>query len=265
MRKVFDFTYAGLAYVLAMANIAYIVGFLSGFGVPKAIDSGSYEGSLLNAVFVNTVLVLGFGLHHSVTARPWFKARWTKLVPAHLERATYLYMTAVVTAVLVLGWQPIPITLWKLEQSWAIAAMVGAYLLVWSMMFAATFHFGHFGFFGLAQVWEKFRGSKLEEGGFSARYLYGLMRHPISLGWMLTPWLVPHLTLGHVVFALSAAAYVLTATYFEEQDLIAEFGERYRQYRQDVPAFLPRIRRTRGATGSSEPINSPARGAQTGS
>jgi protein-S-isoprenylcysteine O-methyltransferase Ste14 len=56
---------------------------------------------------------------------------------------------------------------------------------------------------------------------------------------MLTPWLVTHFTVGQLVFALSAAAYVLIATKFEEADLIADLGDDYLRYRERVPAFVP--------------------------
>jgi hypothetical protein len=58
--------------------------------------------------------------------------------------------------------------------------------------------------------------------------------------WMLAPWLVPHLTVGYVVFALAAMLYVQCATRFEEADLLAELGERYRDYRRRVPAIWSR-------------------------
>lgn len=239
MRKGLTLTYAGVAYLTGLLNIAYIVGFLADFGVPKAINTGTFNGDLVTAVTIDALLVLGFGLHHSLTARPWFKRWWTRFVPAHLERATYLYMTAVVTTVLVIAWQPVPVTLWHVENAWGAAGIIAAYLLVLSAMFAATFHFGHFGFFGLAQAWQRIRGEEPASPAFTARYLYALVRHPISLGWMVVPWLTPHMTVGQLVFAVSSAVYVLVATYFEEADLIGEFGERYRRYRATVPAFLP--------------------------
>jgi methanethiol S-methyltransferase len=238
MRKTFTLLYAGVAYVLALANIAYIVGFLANFAVPKGINDGMASVGVAWAVAINAALVLGFGLHHSITARRSFKRWWTTVVPPHLERATYLYMTAAATALLVLGWQPIPITLWQVEHAGLAGAIVVLYLGVWLMMFSATFHFGHFGFFGLAQAWNHARNRGPAPSVFSSRFLYALSRHPISLGWMLTPWLTPHMTVGQLVFALSATTYVLIATRFEERDLIAEFGERYQQYRREVPAFL---------------------------
>jgi protein-S-isoprenylcysteine O-methyltransferase Ste14 len=233
---------AGLGYLLAMANIGYLVGFLADVGVPKTINSGSFGGDIEGAVVVDVLLVLGFGLHHSVTARRWFKSWWTRFVPHELERSVYLYMTAAASALLVVAWQPIPITLWRVEAGWAVASIHAAFLGALLMMVAATFHFGHLGFFGLGQAWERYRARQPAPSRFSARYLYALVRHPISLGWMLVPWLTPHLTVGQAVFGLSVAAYVLVATFFEEADLVAEFGDRYRRYRREVPAFVPWLR-----------------------
>jgi methanethiol S-methyltransferase len=256
MRNLAILAYAGLAYLLAMANIGYIVAFLADFGVPKTVNSGTYDGDLWRAVAINTALVLGFGLHHSVTARTAFKRWWTRFVPDHLERATYLYMTGVATAVLVVFWQPIPVTLWRIEALPAVVAVTALYLAIWGMMFAVTFHFGHLGFFGLAQAWARVRARPAPEAPFAARWLYGIVRHPISLGWMLAPWVTPHLTVGQLVFAICATAYVLAATGFEESDLIEALGDRYRAYRAEVPAFLPRLRRG-AAKAPEEPLAGP--------
>ena len=244
LRSALRLAYAGLAYILALGAIAYLVGFLAGIAVPKGINSGP-AGDPWTAVAVDLGLIALFGLHHSATARRRFKAWWTRIVPPDLERATYLYMTVAATGLLVWFWQPIPVTVWHVGQPVAAGAILALYLAVWGAMFAATFHIGHFGFFGLAQVWDKVRGRRAEAAPFCARWLYAAVRHPISLGWMLTPWLTPHMTVGQLVFALGAAAYVLVATVFEEADLAAELGETYRAYRARVPAFLPRL----GANG----------------
>ncbi len=202
------FIYALGAYAAGTASIAYIAGFLAEVAVPKGIGpKGMGDGdatSLWAAVLVDAVLVGLFGLHHSLAARASFKRRWTTLVPPPIERATFLYMTAAVTALLVVFWRPIPLVLLDLQSPLAAGLIHAAYLATWAMMSAATLHFGHFGFFGLAQAWADLRRSPPAPSRLSARCLYALVRHPISLGWMLAPWLTPQLTLGHVVFALSA-------------------------------------------------------------
>jgi hypothetical protein len=86
-----------------MANTACVVGFRADFGVPKGINDGA-PGALWPPVALDLGLIWLFGLHHSATARRWFKERWTRIVPPALERATYLCMTALATALLVTFW-----------------------------------------------------------------------------------------------------------------------------------------------------------------
>jgi protein-S-isoprenylcysteine O-methyltransferase Ste14 len=70
---------------------------------------------------------------------------------------------------------------------------------------------------------------------------------------MLVAWLTPHMTAGQLTFALGTTVYVLVATVFEERDLLAELGERYRIYRREVPAFLPAPPRNRARRADRPP------------
>ena len=247
LRSTLILGYAAGGYAAGLAAIAAVIAFLADLPGFKGVNAGE-PGPAGPALAVDLALIGLFGLHHSVTARRRFKARWTRRVPPALERATYLWMSAAATAALIGFWQPVPLTLWQVEAPLAAAAIWAAYLAVWGLMFSATFPIGHFRFFGLAQAWGRVRGRPEPEAAFTARWLYGVMRHPISLGWMLVPWLTPQMTLGQLAFALGTMAYVLAATAFEEADLVAELGEAYRRYRCEVPAFLPRLRRPRGRT-----------------
>lgn len=246
--RIFVLAYAAGGYLVAMASLAYLVGFMLSEVVPKGINDGP-TGPVLPAVAVDLALIGLFGLHHSATARTWFKRRWTRVIPPAAERATYLYMTAVATVALVWFWRPIPITIWQVEDVALWSVVVIANLGVWAAMFVSTFPIGHFDFFGLAQAWRRVRGRAAPDGRISTAWLYGLVRHPISLGWITLPWLTPHFTLGQLVFALGVAVYVLIATIHEEADLVDALGDGYRRYRLRVPKFLPRLvpRRARDA------------------
>ncbi|MEL7486948.1 MAG: isoprenylcysteine carboxylmethyltransferase family protein [Pseudomonadota bacterium] len=243
LKKLFYGVYGLGGYIVGAGAIAYLIGFIADFGAPKTIATGGSDGGIIISALVDTLLVLAFGAHHSATARASFKRWWTRIVPAPIERATYLYMTAAMTAALVGFWRPIPIVIWSIEPPVAQAIIYVAYAGVWAMMLAATFHFGHFSFMGLTQVWRRIVDAPARNDAMTARFLYALVRHPISLGWMIAPWLTPTLTVGHAVFAAATTAYIFSATPFEEADLAADIGEDYATYKKRVPAFFPRLRR----------------------
>ena len=73
--------------------------------------------------------------------------------------------------------------------------------------------------------------------------LYGHVRHPLYIGWMLAFWATPTMTVGHLLFAGVLSAYMVLAAMIEERDLVAHFGLKYTSYQRRVPAFVPWPRR----------------------
>ena len=59
------------------------------------------------------------------------------------------------------------------------------------------------------------------------------------LGFLIAFWITPHMTPGHLLFALSMTAYILIGVHYEERDLVRIFGSTYQAYRQRVPMLLP--------------------------
>jgi len=45
---------------------------------------------------------------------------------------------------------------------------------------------------------------------------------------------------GHLLFAAVTSGYILVGIWFEERDLVAQFGQRYRDYREQVGMLVPR-------------------------
>lgn len=110
---------------------------------------------------------------------------------------------------------------------------------------------GHANLFGVEQVWThgRLRGAD----AFRTPLLYRVVRHPIMVGFLIAFWATPLMTAGHLLFAVATTGYILIATQLEERDLIAHFGDVYRDYRRRVPAFLPLPRRRGSPPAPAKP------------
>src|SRR5438105_4741172 len=56
-----------------------------------------------------------------------------------------------------------------------------------------------------------------------------------------------------VLFAIATTGYILVGIWFEERDMIAQFGDRYRRYREQVGMLLPRPGRRTEPESESAP------------
>lgn len=250
MKKTLFGFYALTAYAIGMASIVYLMGFMIDFLVPKSINAGP-SAPLPSTALVNVGILLAFLVPHSIMARPGFKAWWSRIVPPALERATYILVSGVTVILMAWAWQPMPETLWRVDSAWLQVAFYAVYAAGWTLIVAATFNIDHFSFFGLRQVWDHVLDRAVREAPFTARFLYGVVRHPISLGWFILFWSTPHMTAGHLLFAACMSIYIVVVTPIEEADLTAALGDRYRAYTRQVPRFVPLPRRPAVPTGRS--------------
>ena len=111
----------------------------------------------------------------------------------------------------------------------------------WLIAMASTFQIDHFELFGLRQVVDIMRGAADRVQAFKTPFLYRLVRHPLMLGLLLAFWATPHMTAGHLLFAVMNTAYILVGIQLEERDLVTTFGATYELYRRRVPMLLPRL------------------------
>ena len=115
----------------------------------------------------------------------------------------------------------------------------GLYWLGLVVVLTSTFLINHFDLFGLRQVWTYRRAGQVPPSEFVTPLFYRVVRHPLYLGFLMMFWAAPVMSQGRLFFAAGTTAYVLIAIQFEEHDMIAVFGERYRDYRKRVSMILP--------------------------
>jgi protein-S-isoprenylcysteine O-methyltransferase Ste14 len=230
--------YGAAVYVAFLLVFTYAIGFVEGLVVPRDIDDGLVIAPAA-AIAVNLVLLTVFALQHSIMARPVFKRWWTQFVPKPIERSTYVLFATALLALLVWQWRPMPGIVWHIEDHTARLAVYLVSFLGWGVLLLSTFLIDHFDLFGLRQVLRNQRGEVADDPHFQTPLLYRLVRHPLYLGFIIAFWAAPTMSVGHLLFAAVTTAYIVVAIQFEEHDLVAVFGDRYRAYRRRVPMLIP--------------------------
>lgn len=239
MKSILSVAYGAVCYLVFLPTLVYVVGFLGGWYVPKTIDTGVMI-PWQQALVVDVLLLGLFGVQHSVMARQGFKHWWTRLVPVHVERSTYVLFASLVLLLMFWQWRPIPANVWNVENSAGRAVLLALFWLGWTIAVASTFFISHFDLFGLRQVVLHLRGQPYTDVPFKRAMLYKFVRHPLMLGLLIAFWAAPQMSVGHLLFALGGTGYILVGLWFEERDLLAAHGDSYQQYRRDVPMLLPR-------------------------
>ena len=250
MGRFVAFLYGVVCYAAFLVTFLYAVGFIGNFLVPKSLDSapvGPFGSSLL----VDLGLLALFAVQHSVMARPAFKRLLTRFIPQAIERSTYVLASSLALLLLFWQWRPLGGTVWSIDSAAGRAVMYATFGFGWLLVFVSTIVINHFDLFGLRQVWLNLNNRPYRRLSFVTPGLYRLVRHPLYVGWLLTFWATPVMTVTHLLFSVMTTGYILVAIQFEERDLIHMHPE-YADYRRRVPMLNPLGRRQRtGASSSS--------------
>jgi len=172
-------------------------------------------------------------------ARPAFKAWWTRICPKPVERSTFVLATCCILLLTYWQWRPIPAVVWHTDQPVVRVALRVLCAAGWVIVLYSSFLIDHFELFGLRQVFRALRREPETPPHFVTPWLYRLVRNPLMLGFIIAFWATPHMTLGHLQFALMTTGYILFGVMLEERDLARSLGSCYAQYRAQTPMLLP--------------------------
>jgi methanethiol S-methyltransferase len=242
MTRILSFLYGVGCYVFFFAVFLWLIAFVGDFVlgdvVTKTVSHGAPAGGL-GAALVDIALLALFGLQHSIMARSAFKNWWTRIVPTHIERSTYVLASSLALALLMWQWQPVEGVVWRVENPLATCVLYGLFVFGWVFILIATFLTDHFDLFGLRQVYLNLARKTYTQVPFKTVFLYKFVRHPMMLGILIAFWATPEMTMGHLVFSAGFTIYVFIGIHFEERGLMRALGLDYAAWRARTPMVIP--------------------------
>jgi len=247
MSRATTLLFAIICYAIFFATFLYLICFVGDLPVQKTVDAPLTSMPRVPKIIVDLALIALFGVQHSVMARPAFKATWTRIVPAPIERSVYVLFASAALIVLFLFWQPLDRTVWQVgpEMAWLRIIL---WVLFWGgfgIVLVSTFLINHFELFGLQQAWLNLRGRTAAQPELHQPLFYRWIAHPLYSGFFLAFWATPDMTAGHLLLAIGVSIYMLIGIHYEERDLTDLFGEDYTRYRASVGGLVPRFKSKR--------------------
>lgn len=252
LRRQLVLFYAMIACAAFAASFLYLIGFVNEVAVPKWIDSG-VPRPLGQALLLDTALLLLFPLQHSGMARAGFKRAWTRIVPAPVERSTYVLLSSLTLALICWQWAPINDLVWHVNEPLWRTLIDGVSYAGWLLVLVSSLSINGNDLTGLSQAMAYFQGREYAAPGFTTPWLYRLVRHPIYFGLLIAFWFTPTMTLGHFLFALVMTIYISVGARFEERDLVSRFGDSYLAYQAEVGRILPGLGKRRRPSAPTSP------------
>ena len=238
MTKILIFIYGVVSYLIFFGAFLYAIVFVGNLFVPKTVDTG--EKTVFGTALVINVVLLGiFAVQHSLMARPAFKRWITKIIPQAAERSTYVLLSSLALILLFWQWRPMNDIVWSVSNTIGSYTLWVLFFIGWGTVLLSTVLINHFDLFGLRQVYLNLKGEEYTNLGFGRPVLYGIIRHPIMLGFIIAFWATPVMSTGHLVFAIATTAYILVGIQLEERDMVASQGEEYEKYRREVSMLFP--------------------------
>ena len=198
-----------------------------------------------SGVVWNVVLFSVFALHHTVFARERIRGALTQAL-GPLERSFYVWVASLLFIAVCRLWLPLPGIVWEVEGA-------ARFILIFLQIGGITFSVYSA---AAIDIWElagiRQLNSQLptpdsqplptsnlqKESEFKTTGPYGLVRHPIYLGWFLIVFAVGTMTMTRFVFAVVSCVYILLAIPFEERSLRRSTNGAYDRYIQKVPRKL---------------------------
>jgi methanethiol S-methyltransferase len=235
--RIADYSVMALSVILGGGSIALFGWADRPILVPLGLSPGA-------AAAWNVLVSCLFFLQHSIMVRRSVRARLSVVVPDRYDGAFYSITSGIALAASVLLFQPRGEPLFVLQGIARLAVITLAFLALAGFAWGVL-ALGGFDPFGLRPIRNHLRGRRSGQAPFPAKDLvvrgpYRWVRHPLYSSIIVLLWADPEMTMSRLAIAAVWTAWIVAGAVLEERDLVADFGDAYRQYQREVPMLVPR-------------------------
>ena len=197
-----------------------------------------FDASESQVLIWDGFLSMLFFIQHSGMIRATFRTWLSSTIPRFYHPATYAIVSGIVLTIVVLLWQTSQTVLFSIQgplqvllRAISLLAVAG---FIWGVQALRTFDA-----FGRISIVVQLRGKQLRQPDVAIRGPYLWVRHPLYFFTLVLIWSIPDVTSDRLLFNVLWTFWIVIGSYLEEKDVVAEFGERYRDYQKTVPMLLP--------------------------
>ena len=196
--------------------------------------------------FLNLLLLLQFPIFHSFLLSSIGKKYLLYFSPKQysktLASTIFALLASIQLFLLFFCWTPTQIIIWEASGT-SYFFMCTLYslswlLLIWASIDAgAELQSGALGWMSLAQN----KAPKFPD--LPTFGLFKFIRQPIYASFALTTWTTPNWTLDQLLIAVIFTVYCVIAPIFKEKRLEKRFGDKFADYKSQVPYMVPSLSR----------------------
>ncbi len=230
----------GYAIILISGLIAQVsllmLGLFLFYGSFELIHLGTGTAASL---FFDALLSAVFFAQHSGMMRNRFRRWLERSLDKEFHGAVFTIASGMVLLMVLIFWQKTPGILFPVHGTmrWLLR---GLYFLTIAGFAWGASSLQPFDPMGLTPIVNRLRTKAPAPGQLSIRGPYRYVRHPLYLFTIVMIWSCPDITVDRLVFNILWTLWVIIGARFEERDLVATFGDAYRDYQQKIPMLVPR-------------------------
>jgi protein-S-isoprenylcysteine O-methyltransferase Ste14 len=190
------------------------------------------------ALGIDAGLSLAFFVQHSVMIRQSFRRHLARILSEKYHAPLYTMVSGVFLLGVVFFWQSLDYQVLTLT-GWLRWAARFIFFVALAGFFWGVLSLGFFDPFGLKPFLPDRLALPAQPQGLVVRGPYLWVRHPLYFCVILLIWSCPDLSVDRLLFNILWTSWIIIGALLEERDLVATFGQAYRDYQQQVPMLLP--------------------------